>query len=69
MPGPSGRVSRRNVLVGGAVGVASLAALPLFSTPGKQQDPAKCMAPDMSDTDKKLVVSNWPEYIDTDDDG
>jgi len=27
------------------------------------------MAPDMSDTDKKLVVSNWPEYIDTDDDG
>ena len=69
MPGSSGRVSRRNVLVGGAVGVASLATLPLFSTPGKQQDPAKCAAPDMSETDMKLVVSNWPEYIDVDEEG
>jgi spermidine/putrescine transport system substrate-binding protein len=54
-------------LIGGAAGVASLAVLPLFSTPGKQQDPLKCIAPDMSDTDKALVVSNWPEYIDIDD--
>jgi len=64
-----GGVSRRNVLVGGALGVASLATLPLFSTPGKQQDPLKCIAPDLSDQDKRLIVSNWPEYIDTDDDG
>lgn len=67
MSGPNGRVSRRNVLVGGALGVASLAALPLFSTPGKQQDPMKCIAPDLSETDKALIVSNWPEYIDIDD--
>jgi spermidine/putrescine transport system substrate-binding protein len=57
------------VLLGGALGVASLATLPLFSTPGKQQNPLKCMAPDMSDTDKKLIISNWPAYIDEDDDG
>ena len=66
--GPSG-MSRRNVLVGGAVGAASLAVLPLFSTPGKQQDPLSCMAPDLSDTELTLNVSNWPEYIDTDDEG
>jgi spermidine/putrescine transport system substrate-binding protein len=67
MSGPNGRVSRRNVLIGGAAGIASLAALPLFSTPGKQQDPMKCIAPDLSETDKALIVSNWPEYIDIDD--
>ncbi|MGC4176045.1 ABC transporter substrate-binding protein [Demequina sp.] len=62
-------MSRRNVLVGGALGIGSLAVLPLFSTPGKQQNPANCIAPDMSDTDLKLIVSNWPEYIDIDDEG
>ena len=66
--GPKG-MSRRNVLVGGGVAAASLAVLPLFSTPGKQQDPATCIAPDLSDTDLTLNVSNWPEYIDTDDEG
>ena len=69
MAGSGGGVSRRNVLLGGALGIASLATLPLFSTPGKQQNPLSCMAPDMSDTDLKLFVSNWPEYIDSDDEG
>lgn len=63
------KVSRRNVLLGSAAGVASLGLLPLFSTPGRQQDPLSCVATDMSDVDKKLVISNWPEYIDEDDDG
>jgi len=69
MAGRGGGVSRRNVLLGGALGIASLATLPLFSTPGKQQNPLSCMAPDLSDTDLKLIVSNWPEYIDSDDEG
>jgi spermidine/putrescine transport system substrate-binding protein len=49
--------------------VASLAVLPLFSTPDRKQDPTSCFAKDVSATDKKLIVSNWPEYIDEDADG
>ena len=62
-------LSRRTVLRG-AGGVAfvgaSLAALklPFFSVSGAQQDPATCFAKDVSATDKKLVISNWPAYID-----
>ncbi|WP_228374301.1 polyamine ABC transporter substrate-binding protein [Demequina phytophila] len=63
---PRGGVSRRNMLLGGAVGAASLATLPLFSTPSREQDPLSCVAADVSDTDRKLVISNWPEYIDED---
>jgi spermidine/putrescine transport system substrate-binding protein len=67
-------LSRRGVLAGagaGVFGVASLAALklPLFSTSDLKQDPTSCTAKDVSATDKRLVVSNWPEYIDEDDDG
>jgi spermidine/putrescine transport system substrate-binding protein len=45
---------------------ASLAALklPFFSVSGAQQDPATCKAADVSATDKRLIVSNWPAYID-----
>jgi spermidine/putrescine transport system substrate-binding protein len=54
----------------GAGGVAfagaSLAALklPFFSVSGAQQDPTTCRAQDVSATDKRLIVSNWPAYID-----
>lgn len=68
-PGPNGGMSRRNVLLGSAIGVASLATLPLFSTPDKLQDPLSCIAPDLSETDRKLIISNWIAYIDSDDDG
>jgi spermidine/putrescine transport system substrate-binding protein len=62
-------ISRRGLLTGGgAVAFAgvSLAALklPFFSVSGAHQDPAKCVAKDVSNTDKRLVVSNWPAYID-----
>ena len=69
MAGGPGGVSRRTVVrgVGGAafVGV-SLAALklPFFSVSGAQQDPATCVAKDVSASDKKLIISNWPAYID-----
>jgi spermidine/putrescine transport system substrate-binding protein len=45
---------------------ASLAALklPFFSVSGAQQDPATCKAADVSATDKRLIISNWPAYID-----
>ena len=63
-------LSRRGLLKGagaGAFGLASIAVLPLFSTHDLKQDPAACRARDRSASDKRLVVSNWPEYIDEDD--
>jgi len=64
-----GRVSRRNVVQGAgalAFGGASLAALklPFFATSGAQQDPETCRATDVSESEKRLIVSNWPAYID-----
>jgi spermidine/putrescine transport system substrate-binding protein len=35
--------------------------------PGTRQDPAACRSADESGSDKKLVVSNWPLYIDVDE--
>src|SRR6478672_8894995 len=67
---PNGRGTSRRGLIQGAGGVAfvgaSLAALklPFFATAGAQQDPAQCRATDTSASDKDLVVSNWPAYID-----
>ena len=49
-----------------ALGVSGF-ALTRFDTPDRKQDPATCTAKDVSATEKKLVVSNWPEYIDQDD--
>lgn len=42
--------------------------LPLFGTDGFEQDPATCRAPDVSAGEKRLIVSNWPNYIDADED-
>ena len=64
---PNGGVSRRGVLLGSAIGAASLATLPLFSTPSKEQIAANCIGEDLSDVDGRLIISNWPEYIDEDD--
>lgn len=66
---PTPGLSRRGLLKGGgAVAFAgvSLAALklPFFSVDGAQQDPAECTARDLSATDKQLIISNWPAYID-----
>ncbi|MBV9830163.1 MAG: spermidine/putrescine ABC transporter substrate-binding protein, partial [Marmoricola sp.] len=60
-------MGRRTWLKGAGVatfGVASAAVLPLFGTPSAVQDPAKCKAEDLSSSQKKLIVSNWPAYID-----
>jgi spermidine/putrescine transport system substrate-binding protein len=60
-------ISRRTLLKGGgtaAFAIGSLASLKLFSVPDATQDPMSCMAKDLSNTDKKLIVSNWPAYID-----
>jgi spermidine/putrescine transport system substrate-binding protein len=36
--------------------------------PGTRQDPAACRSADVSSTDKELVISNWPLYIDVAED-
>ncbi len=59
-------VSRRGLLIGGAVGVAGVGALTFFNTKNRNQAAGDCVSTDISATDKKLTVSNWPEYIDQD---
>ncbi|KRC64171.1 ABC transporter substrate-binding protein [Aeromicrobium sp. Root236] len=64
----------RRTLLKGSIGVAALGASAValkygFNTPDQKQDPSKCFAKDQSATDKRLVYSNWPEYIDEDDKG
>jgi spermidine/putrescine transport system substrate-binding protein len=64
--------SRRTFLKGAGVtafGLGSAAVLPLFGTPSAVQDPAKCRATDLSASDKRLIVSNWPAYLDEAEDG
>ncbi|HWU22499.1 MAG TPA: spermidine/putrescine ABC transporter substrate-binding protein [Nocardioides sp.] len=48
----------------GAFAAASLGVLPLFSTPDRKQNPATCTAADLSASQRELIVSNWPLYID-----
>ncbi|MFL6060549.1 MAG: spermidine/putrescine ABC transporter substrate-binding protein [Marmoricola sp.] len=60
-------ISRRTALklgAGAAFGVGSVAVLPLFKTPGLKQNPADCTTRDLSASDKRFVISNWPLYID-----
>ena len=72
--GGRGGLSRRGLLKAGGgaafagVSIAAL-SLPFFSTDGVEQDPAKCRATDLSASQKRLIVSNWPQYIDEADDG
>jgi len=47
----------------GSLSAAAL-KLPLFGVEGGQIATASCVGKDISATDKRLVVSNWPAYID-----
>ncbi|MGZ5399138.1 MAG: ABC transporter substrate-binding protein [Nocardioides sp.] len=62
-----GGATRRAVLQGAGLavfGIGSAAALTRFGTDGAQQDPATCSAADESSSARRLIVSNWPAYID-----
>jgi spermidine/putrescine transport system substrate-binding protein len=64
-------VSRRSIMRGALAGGAVLAAggaLSACGTKGTKQTEASCVSTDISATDKKLVFSNWPAYIDVSDD-
>ena len=70
--GPSGGgrgATRRGVLAGGgAVAFVGLSAaalkLPFFGVDGAQVEAASCVGDDVSASEKQLVISNWPAYID-----
>lgn len=63
-------LDRRTVLRGmggvAAVGMGSL-VLGGCGTSGGKQEADDCTSKDVSATEKELVISNWPEYIDEDD--
>jgi spermidine/putrescine transport system substrate-binding protein len=61
----------RRTLVRGALATGSLGAaggvLAACGTEGTTQTEASCVSEDVSATEKKLVFSNWPLYIDVDE--
>ncbi len=61
----------RRTLLRGIGGLAVLGAGSTFlsacGTSGTQQGVDECVSKDLSATEKLLVVSNWPEYMDEDD--
>jgi spermidine/putrescine transport system substrate-binding protein len=68
-PAERAGLSRRGLLKGGgAVAFAGISVaalkLPFFGVEPRKVDPADCMATDVSDSEMKLIISNWPAYID-----
>ncbi|CAN5620414.1 spermidine/putrescine ABC transporter substrate-binding protein [soil metagenome] len=59
------QLSRRHLLQGAGVGASALALAACAHGGTAAPEPAN----DVSDTDKTLTWSNWPAYIDEDDDG
>src|SRR5688500_3734920 len=68
VPPPRGATRRGLLAGGGAVAFVGLSAaalkLPLFGVEGAQVEAASCVGTDRSETDKRLIISNWPAYID-----
>jgi spermidine/putrescine transport system substrate-binding protein len=68
LAGLGGRsVGRRGFLRGASVSALALGAPGLLSacgTSSQVQSAESCVSKDISDQEKKLVFSNWPEYID-----
>ncbi len=64
-------LTRRGLLTGTLGSAALLAAggtLAGCGTKGAQQTEAGCASEDLSGTEKKLAFSNWPQYMDVDED-
>lgn len=62
----SRRTMMRGALASGAM-LAAGGALAACGTKGAQQTEASCVSEDLSGTEKTLVFSNWPQYIDVDE--
>ena len=60
-------INRRTLLQGAGAAaflVGSAGLLTRFDTDSARQDPQECRSPDLSASQKELIVSNWPAYID-----
>ncbi|HEX6968045.1 MAG TPA: spermidine/putrescine ABC transporter substrate-binding protein [Micromonosporaceae bacterium] len=67
---PVSRLSRRTLMRGAVASGALLAAggaLAACGTQGAQQTADSCVSEDLSETEKKINFSNWPQYIDVDE--
>ncbi len=63
-------LSRRTMMRGAVASGALLAAggaLAACGTEGAQQTEATCVSDDLSSTEKTIAFSNWPQYIDVDE--
>jgi spermidine/putrescine transport system substrate-binding protein len=58
---------RRRSLMKGALVVAAGGALAACGTEGTKQTEASCVSDDLSSSEKKLAFSNWPQYMDVDE--
>jgi len=69
-PRPLPPLPRRTLLRGVAGSAALLATGALLGcgTRGARQTAASCVSEDLSGTEKKLVFSNWPQYLDVAED-
>jgi spermidine/putrescine transport system substrate-binding protein len=70
MRSPLRPLTRRGLLtgtLGSAAMLATAGALAGCGTKGAQQTEAGCKSEDLSGTEKKLALSNWPQYMDTDE--
>ncbi|HEX6360541.1 spermidine/putrescine ABC transporter substrate-binding protein [Actinophytocola sp.] len=61
------RTASRRTVLSGLLAATGLAATGC-GMPGTRQDPAACRSADVSRSERDLVVSNWPLYIDVDED-
>ena len=67
-----GGFSRRSFLRGAGVSAMALGSTGLLAacgTEGTQQTAESCQSTDMSDSEKQLIFSNWPLYMDEKGDG
>jgi spermidine/putrescine transport system substrate-binding protein len=67
-----GGFSRRSFLRGAGVSAMALGSTGLLAacgTEGTQQTAESCQSTDLSDTEKQLIFSNWPLYMDEKGDG
>jgi spermidine/putrescine transport system substrate-binding protein len=60
-------ISRRKILKGAGAAAflgASSVVLPMFGTPSRKQTPQSCPSVDLSGSQKELIISSWPSYLD-----
>jgi spermidine/putrescine transport system substrate-binding protein len=60
-------IGRRAVLRGAALGLGAAGLLTACGIPAAKQSAGSCVSTDKSDSEKTLIFSNWPSYMDESD--